>query len=255
MFLLLAISVVAIERRWPALGGVSLGAAVALKMIGWPLAILLFWLRRWRYLVILVATLAILALISLPLTGLASWLSFSDYLPQMLDSPLVCVTAYQTMRSWLCHLLLPQVMWQEVESQLLPWSAQVILSTTGFLMLFLSLFLARRQPTAAATALVVWGVIFAPLGEEYHQTVVLIPVIWLILLWWQGELSSRITLLPLGLALLLYFVPFPMNQPQLQQGWLAMLAYPRLYAAWLVWLAVMIINYPKTLMQFVRPIT
>jgi hypothetical protein len=93
---------------------------------------------------------------------------------------------------------------------------------------------------AAAGGLIAWGVLFAPLGEEHHQVVLLIPIVWLILAWWSGYPLSRATLILLGLALILYSVPFPINHPRLQQGWLALLAYPRLYGAWLVWLALVL---------------
>jgi hypothetical protein len=42
-------------------------------------------------------------------------------------------------------------------------------------------------------------------------------------------------LLLLGLALLLLMAPIPYEQPRWSAGWLALLAYPRLYGAWLLW--------------------
>jgi hypothetical protein len=42
-------------------------------------------------------------------------------------------------------------------------------------------------------------------------------------------------LLLLGLAILLLMAPIPYEQPEWSAGWLALLAYPRLYGAWLVW--------------------
>ena len=157
----------------------------------------------------------------------------------MLTSPAVCVPAYQTTRSLLCHLLTPEVSWLEVGAPSLPWFAPMILLAAGAVTLALSLPLANREPVAGAAALIVWGVLFAPLGEEYHQVVVLIPIVWLILAWWTGYPRSRASLIALTIALLLYSIPFPVNDPRFQQGWPALVAYPRLYAAWFVWLALM----------------
>ena len=237
---LLVLAVMGIDRRWDLAGGVSLGLALALKLVGWPLGLLLLWQRRWRYLAAYGTTVALLVLASIPLLGVASWQGFITFLPKMTGSPLICVTAYQTTRSWLCHLLAPEVLWQEAATLALPWYAAAILVAAGGVTLVLTLALADRQPMAAAGGLIAWGVLFAPLGEEYHQVVLLIPIVWLILTWWSGQPLSRATLIVLGVALLLYTVPFPINHPRLQQGWLALLAYPRLYAAWLVWLALVL---------------
>lgn len=240
VFALLVLAVIGIDRRWDITGGVSLGLALALKLVGWPLGFLLIWLQRWRYLAVYGATVALLVLASIPLLGLASWRGFFTFLPQITGSPLICVPAYQTTRSWLCHVLVLEVLWQEVATLALPWYAPVILVAAGVLTLVLTLALANRQPMAAAGGLIAWGVLFAPLGEEHHQVVLLIPIVWLILMWWSGYPLSRATLILLGLALIFYTVPFPINHPRLQQGWLALLAYPRLYGAWMVWLAILL---------------
>lgn len=241
VFLLLVISVVGLHRHRDVAGGLSLGLALALKLVGWPLALLLLWLRKWRYLAIFVGTVALVLLVSLPLLGSGSWPAFADTLDKTLASPFICVPAYQTTRSWLCHLLAPEVSWMEVGSLTLPWFAPLILLAAGAVTLALSLPLADRQPVAGAAALIVWGLLFAPLGEEYHQVVVLIPIVWLLLAWWSGYPHSRASLAALAIALFLYTVPFPINHPRLQQGWLALAAYPRLYAAWLVWLALILL--------------
>ncbi|HCB50257.1 MAG TPA: hypothetical protein DEP47_12235 [Chloroflexi bacterium] len=138
-------------------------------------------------------------------------------------------------------MLAPEVLWQEAATLALPWYAAAILVAAGGVTLVLTLALTDRQPMAAAGGLIAWGVLFAPLGEEYHQVVLLIPIVWLILTWWSGQPLSRATLIVLGVALILYTVPFPINHPRLQQGWLALLAYPRLYGSWLVWLALILL--------------
>jgi hypothetical protein len=238
MFLLLVVAVIGIRRQGNVIGGLSLGLALSLKLVGWPLTFLLIWLRRWRYLAVYALTVILIALASLPIFGLTSWRGFIASLLEMTSSPLICVTAYQTTRSWLCHVLAPDILWQTAETLALPWFAMMLLIVAGAVALVLSLALASRERMAAAAALIAWGVLFAPLGEEYHQVVMLVPIIWLIVSWWSGYPIARVSLIFLMIALILYMVPFPINHPKLQQGWLALLAYPRLYAAWLVWLSV-----------------
>ncbi len=243
IFLLLAVAVVGIYRQKDISGGLSLGLAFSLKLVGWPLVFLLVWQRRWRYLVFTFSTIIFIVLASLPFFGLDSWRGFISFVSETSASPLNCVTAYQTTRSWLCHMLAPDVLWQAADSLTLPWFAPVILVVLGVVALVLSLSLANREPMAAAGALIAWGILFAPLGEEYHQVVLLIPIVWLILTWWSGRPLSWPSLILLTLALFLYMVPFPINHPRLQQGWLALLAYPRLYAAWLVWLTLILSSW------------
>ena len=67
VFLLLVIAVVGLYRHRDVAGGLSLGLALGLKMVGWPLALLLLMLRRWRYLAVFAGTVALLVLVSLPL--------------------------------------------------------------------------------------------------------------------------------------------------------------------------------------------
>lgn len=237
ILLLLVMAVIGIQRQRDVLGGFSLGLAFSLKLVGWPLAFLLIWLRRWRYFAAFALTLILGILATLPIFGLASWREFLSFLSKTTNSPLICVTAYQTTRSWLCHVLAPDVLWQSAVFLDLPGFAPILLIVGGVGVLILSLALASREPMAAAGALIVWGILFAPLGEEYHQVVVLVPIVWLITAWWSGHPLSWPILILLATAVFLYILPFPINHPRLQQGWLALLAYPRLYAAWMVWLA------------------
>ncbi len=242
MFLLLVLAVIGIQRQGNVIGGLSLGLALSLKLVGWPLTLLLIWLRRWRYLAVYALTVIFIALASLPIFGFSSWQAFYASLIKMTNSPLICVTAYQTTRSWLCHALAPDILWQNAETLSLPWFAPLLLIVAGAVALVLSLALVNQEPMAAAAALIAWGVLFAPLGEEYHHVVMLVPIIWLIGSWWSSYPIAWVSLVFLMIALILYIVPFPLNHPRLQQGWLALLAYPRLYAAWLVWLSLILLS-------------
>jgi hypothetical protein len=164
------------------------------------------------------------------------WREYPGFLARFSGSPLVCVPAYQTMRSWMCHLARPAVLWQAEAELALPAAAVILFLLAAAAALGVSLIVARRRPAVGFLAALTWGVIFAPLGEQHHHAVVLVPiVVWLLRRPGSGR-PGRPALAGMALALALYLVPFPVNHPALQSGWPALLAYPRLLAAWLVWL-------------------
>ena len=240
VFFLLALATSALRRRRPVPGSGALATALLLKTAGWVLLPLLLWLRRWRFLIgtIIVAALGIL--LTLPLFSPAMWLSYAQLLSTVTNSPLICVTAYQTTRSFLCHLFLPHVVWTDAPSLDLPVPAVVLFVTLALLSLAALLALARRRPIAAVAGAIAWGVLFAPLGEQHHHVPLLIPTAWLILVWLRGEKPHRLVQFGVILGLTAYLAPYPLFHPQLQNGWWSLMAYPRLFGAWLIFLSLLL---------------
>ena len=114
----------------------------------------------------------------------------------------------------------------------------MLLGGLAGLTLFINLKLSRSQQTLAFMAMIIWGVIFAPLGEQYHHTVILIPITWLMARWPTGKLTPNFSQIALLAAIGCYLIPFPLYQLEWQTGWWAFIAYPRLYGAWLVLLSI-----------------
>lgn len=237
VFVLLALTISAFHRRRPISGSVALATALLLKTAGWYLLPLLLWTRRWRFLIGTVTASALGMLLTLPLFPPAMWVSYIQLLPTVTRSPLICVTAYQTTRSFLCHLFRPQVVWTEAQTLDLPVPATLLFVTLALLALSAVLALATRRSTAAIAASVAWGIIFAPLGEQHHHVPLLIPAVWLILIWIRGEAPHKLVQVGLFLGLAAYIIPYPIFHPRLQNGWWALLAYPRLLGAWLIFLS------------------
>lgn len=237
MFFLLAIAAVGFEKHKEGLAGTPLALALVLKLSGWPLLFFLAWRRRWRTLLWAAGVAAAVVLLTLPLLPLQMWWRFLQLLPEVTGSPLICVTAYQTTRSFLCHLFAPAVNWFEAPALALPWQATFVFVLLALIALAASLRLAKKDPMAAFGATIVWSILFAPLGEQHHHVVVLIPLTWLIARWRNKRLDGTVARAALFLALLCYLLPFPYLDPPLQRGWWALLAYPRLYGAWFTLLA------------------
>ncbi len=227
IFGLLAL-IVAAWTKWDkadSLGGAVLALALVLKTAGWSLLPVLLWQRQWRRLGWTVGVAGTILIITLPLFPPPLWQRYGQLLNETSRSVATCAVAYQTTRSLLCRLFVFDPVWSQTPLANLPWLASILLISLALLTLGFILTLARRDETLALVAALTWGVIFAPLGEQHHHTVILIPMSWLILHWNHLNLFSRISLIT---AVLLYILPLPSQAAD----W-TLLAYPRLYGAWL----------------------
>lgn len=234
LFFLLSLAAVAFSRGMAGVGGSALALVFLLKTAGMPLLLLLTWQKRWRYLAWLLALLMTVVLLTLPLFPLSMWRAYRQSVPEAINGPWVCVTAYQTTRSLLCHLFTFRGSWNPDPVADLPWLSAGLFVILAAVTMVAILARARRRPTAGFMAVLAWSVVFAPIGEQHHHTLMLVPLAWLILEGIADPPARRIGLLVLPLAVAGYLLPFPVNHPQLQAGWCALLAYPRAYAAWLV---------------------
>ena len=73
------------------------------------------------------------------------------------------------------------------------------------------------------------------LAQEYHFAMLVIPSAVALARWFEGASRPTRDGLWLALAFALLAVPLPYEDPVLAAGWTALLAYPRLYGAWLLW--------------------
>lgn len=241
IFLLLALATAGLQRERPGAGGGALAVALCLKTAGWALLPFLAWQRRWRYLAWTLTVAAAILLLTLPFFPLSMWASYLRLLGETGSSPSTCATAYQTARSFLCRLFVFDETWSGSPLADLPWLATAILVALAGLTLAANFRLARRDETAAFLAMIIWGTIFAPLGEQHHHTPLLIPLTWLVASWHTeppARRPPRAAKIAGLAAILLYLLPFPIGQPPFESGGWVLLAYPRLYAAWLLLFAV-----------------
>ena len=162
------------------------------------------------------------------------WQRYLQLLAETTTSVQTCVPAYQTTRSLLCRLFDYDQAWNPSPLIDLPWLAPILTGGLALVTLALTLKPSRQHQIGAMLAALAWGVIFAPLGEEYHQTVMLIPLGWLVINWPASDRISHVLLL---IAICLYLLPLSFTQSNALSGWQILQAYPRVYAAWLVWSA------------------
>jgi hypothetical protein len=154
----------------------------------------------------------------------------------------------------LCQLFVFNPPWSSHPLFHAPALAKFIYWGLALITLILSVRAGRHAPVVAMLSIITWGILFAPLGEQYHHSVMLIPLVWLVLAWQQDQHHGKTSHLFLVSAVLLYLLPWSFNPSTSQNnGWIV-LAYPRLIAAWLIWLALLEqINPNKKRARFWQP--
>jgi hypothetical protein len=221
--------------------GVPLGLMLVVKSAGLWLVAELAAARRWRVLLGAAAGALAVALAASPAVGPAGWRRFLDGFGWLAANRASHVTAYQTLTSFWGHLLAPDPVWNPGAVADLPRLARVLTLATTVALLVASARLQRwpeRDTDALALTvgmLVSLVVSVAPLAEG-HQYLLVLPA--LVIAWWwvaRRRLPPR-AWLPLAACTGLLCVPFRFyGSPRLANGWLALLAYPRLYGALGLW--------------------
>ena len=236
MLLLFLVALVfwGLARSRPALTGVALAAAALAKLGGGPIWLILALRGRRRELVSGVLASCGLFLLSLIVTGWAGWRAFIESMPAHLSyTPWAAHLAFQATPSFFQHLLVADAEWNPKPLWNQPWLASP-LTLGAAIVLVVSLWRCRRADWDLLLGIAITlGVIAFPLAEEYHYALLLLPL---------AVIASRIAGSPaapevvwLGAVVILLAAPWPYTSPALNDGWAALLAYPRLYGGWLAW--------------------
>jgi hypothetical protein len=224
------------RRDW--LCGAALAGLALAKLSGWPLWLLMIAARRWRALAWALGVGMGGLLLSLPLLGLDFWrLYLFDQLLAIPAEPSSAVPANQTLSSLLRQCFAYDQHWAPRPLLDAPWLADALWWTLALALLAATLSAAVRRPTPAIPMAMMCLVIpLQPAGEEYHYSLLLL-VLLLLLATWRG-LPALAALL--GAALLFALPAYFVNTAAFA-GWpQALLAYPRMYAALLLWGLLMI---------------
>ncbi len=253
-------------RDW--LVGMGLAFALVLKLAGAPLWLFVLFLGRWRALAWAAGiSLAVVAL-SMPFISLDAWRAFFfETLPRAAQSPTVASTAYQSLPGFWAQLLRGDPVFNPAPILDWPFGAALFTALDILAIVGVTLLFARRLPIdigfAAAT---VASVSIVPFAEQHQYIVMILPVmialarLQLVIPQWPRPLDgasearnlfsdagigdSSGTKFPrndviwkglLVMAIALIALPLPYQSPQLANGLLAFLAYPRLYGALLLW--------------------
>lgn len=230
----------ALQRGRQRLAGVAMGVTMGLKFSGWPLWPLMLYRREWKSLRWGAITAGAIVALSMVWVGADTWRFYiSKYVSTVLNWPAAASTAYQTTTGFFQHWFRFEPTWNP--SPLVDAPGLATLLTLSVTAAALLLTVRRAHSTASAFALALaLTELLNPIAEEYHFVVIMLPM----MLMWIGVIrlrSLRLALLAIA-ATLLITLAIPYNTPDMSTGWIALLAYPRLYGGWLIWLVLILIE-------------
>jgi hypothetical protein len=227
------------RRRW--LAGLPLGLMLVLKLAGlwfWPF---LLAARRWGVLSAAAVTGLAVAIFAAPAVDGEAWRRFFHELPRLASDPVRYVTGYQTATSLAGHLFVFDARWNPTPATNRPWLSTGVALLVTVVALVASARLQRLGSEDREARALSWGMLTAlcvsltPIAESYHYLLVLPAVV--VALWWATERGvSQISWALLLFTILLLITPLHVyDSRHFQAGWLALLAYPRLYGAFGLW--------------------
>jgi hypothetical protein len=208
--------------------GVCLGALLAVKTSGIAIVLLLIAKRRWAVLAVAAITGAVLVLAITPFIDARMWIAFPSEVRAFVARPSNSVTAYQTTLSLARHLCIADPQWNPAPAASCGAVAFAAPATIIGLAVLATIVLAvrskRTEPWIAAG--VTLSVLSLPAAAEVHFVLMAIPLALL-----------RLSMLEFAVIAALLVVPLEFTAERFTAGWAALLAYPRLYAAWLLFAA------------------
>lgn len=224
-------------RQQDVRAGVVIGVTLMLKSSGLPLLVLLVAQRRVRAVVAAVSVCGTGAVLLRLWVGPEIWPRYLAYVWEFVQRPSTSVTAYQTTRSLFRHLCIGDACWNPTPAANCATVATVVppLLIGGAVLITVgAAFRARTELWVAAG--VCLSVLAVPIAEEHQFVLLGIPMILVLQVRGRGaEREGASSWWPWLAFSALFVVPLGYTANRLSGGWSALAAYPRLYAAWLLW--------------------
>ena len=217
-------------------GGFVAGLLVSLKSSGVPWWALGAVQRRWRFVAAAVVSWLLVSGVVFAVTGPAPWLRYPRYVAEFVQRPGASATAYQTTWSLARRLCVADPQFNPAPAGNCGSAALVL---PPLAVLFAWLWTARRVvrgglPEMSVAAGVCLSLLALPVAEEHHFVLLSIPLLLLLERRALHAASRPLENAALGLAVALLLLPLE-AVTRFSAGWSALAAYPRLYAAWLLW--------------------
>jgi hypothetical protein len=216
-------------------GASGLAICTAAKLWGGAVWMALLAARAWRLLGAAAIVTAVLLIAALWVAGTQTWSYYIQVvLPNWLTTPMMTVTAYQTIPAMFAHLLRADPQWNPDPLANLPMVALALTIIAGASLLAVTVWQAAKEERrlAAVAASIVLAVMFSPVAEQYHYLLV-VPSITIAVE--RDGLRWDLRTALLTLVLFLLFFPLPFKSRELADVAGGVFAYPRVVAALLLW--------------------
>jgi glycosyl transferase family 87 len=223
-------------RDW--ICGAAMAALALAKLSGWPLWLFMIAYRRWQALLWAIGLALAGVLVTLPLLSIDFWrLYIFDQLVTIAPEPSNAATAYQTLTSLLRQYFVYNERWSPTPLLDAPWLA----TSLWWLLTIVLLGITLRHGAADRTLLTPMALFcliipLQPAGEQHHYTLLLVVLLSLIGLYSPALRPSTFDLICVSIVIILFALPSYFLWTQRLGGWpLAILAYPRMWGALLLW--------------------
>jgi hypothetical protein len=229
-----AAAAVLLLRRRDGLAGALIGAVLLLKTSGAMLLLVAAARGRWRAIGAAAAVAVGGVLLLWPWAGLDTWLRYVDYTRAFIARPSGMVTAYQTTFGLARHLCTFDATWNPGPAAACADAARIApVLLLGCALIVTIVAALRATDNLWIGAGVCLSVLALPVVEDHQLVLLGIPM--LLLLGGDGSTAGHARRLIWVVFGLLMIAPIEWLGRHFGSGWSALAAYPRLYAAWLLW--------------------
>lgn len=235
VFFLLVLAWYAYKTDRDLLLGLIIGFIFIMKSTSSVFFIFLLIQRKWQSFIWALFTVFLVVLLSLPWIGLNAWTVYTEKFISFVSHPSLSVTAYQTIHSLLSHITIFHEQWNPVPIINLPelGKATAIFAVLAILAFTTIRLFNSQKSDLAFSAFVVIGLIVSPVSLDYHYTVMILPVFLSLKLMSKNQSKVVWCVLILFIILIASYIPY--TSPKVTEGWIAVLAYPKLYGAAGLW--------------------
>ncbi len=232
-------------------GAIGLALQLVIKLY-YGIFGLVWGLARPKTLLLALTLVASATILLLPWFGLDLWWQYARLASSFNQRPYIGVTAYQTLNGFFSHLFHYEQTWN-------PHPIADVKGLSGFLSSSFSALIVtitvgvifklgrRKGPgwyispvgfQGVAAVSLALAPVLAPAAEEYHFTLLLVPLFVSAKLW-LGNKTHRLEDLAMWVVAVLLLGPAWPYKSWPDSGWLAVVAYPRLYGAMVLWLVLL----------------
>jgi hypothetical protein len=216
------------------LTGITWGTIVIMKTAGWLLVLLWLVKRQWNILLWSSLIIGFISLLSLPIVGFQSWLTFSQALSEYSQRPAFTVTAYQNIPSFFKHQFIADPVWNPSPIIHVPMLGTILSLCVIVALLGITFWKGRedKHPMMLYSAMILLSVMVSPASLDYHSAILLLPILLLLA---DVQSMSRPQKLGLLIAIILLSVDYRYHDDVYSNTFLSLMAYPKLIGSLILW--------------------